>query len=198
MYFVYRDGKYTDCAGQSFRDFMAGKLPTLPGAVPTMADWANHLTTLFPDVRLKKVIEMRGADMGSREMLMALPAFWAGLLYDAAAREAAWALAKDWSAEDRARLRDEVPRRGFEADIGGRKLLEVARDAVTLAQQGLRRRAALSHGADETRYLDALFEVSESGQSRADRFLAQAGSLKNFTIRDVFETARLLPATARP
>jgi glutamate--cysteine ligase len=195
MYFIYRDNKYIDCAGQSFHAFMEGKLPAMPGVKPTLADWANHLTTIFPDVRLKKVIEMRGADSGSVEMLLALPSFWTGLLYDQTACDAAWDLVKGWSVEDRKRLHNEVPRLGFESEIGGRKAIEVASAALVIAQQGLHRRAHRLHGdADETRYLDALFAITESGQSRADQLLMQSQHFKNFVVKSVFETCRLLPA----
>ncbi len=194
MYFVWREGRYIDCAGQSFRDFLKGKLPALPGEIPTIGDWANHLTTLFPDVRLKNVIEMRGADCGSAEMMTALPAFWVGLLYDSIALDGAWELVKNWTPEERARLHAEVPRLGLNAEIDGRKVLEVARAAVALAQQGLRRRANRLHGdADETRYLDALFSITGSGASQADQLLMQFQNLQNFTMQKVFEACRLQP-----
>ena len=197
MYFVWREGRYIDCAGQSFRDFLKGKLPALPGELPTITDWANHLTTLFPDVRLKNVIEVRGADCGSVEMMTALPAFWVGLLYDATALDGAWELVKSWTPEERAQLHAEVPRLGLNAEIDGRKALEVASAAVTLAQQGLRRRANRLHGgADETRYLDALFAITESGASRADQLLMQFQNFKNFTMQNVFEACRLQPPPA--
>jgi glutamate--cysteine ligase len=194
MYFVYRDGKYIDCTGQSFRTFMQGKLPMLPGARPTLTDWANHLTTLFPDVRLKKVIEMRGADTGSIEMLAALPAFWVGLLYDQTACDAGWDLIKNLTAEDRLRLHNEVPRLGFAAEAGGRKVKEIAAAAVQISLQGLRRRANRLHdGSDETRYLDVLSDIVESGQSRADQLLMQSRQFPNFTMQNVFESCRLMP-----
>jgi glutamate--cysteine ligase len=197
MYFVYRDGHYRDCSGQSFRDFMDGRLPALPGELPTINDWANHLTTLFPDVRLKKVLEMRGADMGSRELALALPSFWVGLLYDVSALDAAWDLVKGWKEEDRLRLNEEVPRLGFKAEVQGRKVRDIAHEAIILAQQGLRRRAIRLHGgADETRYLDILLNFTESGQCRADQLFMQYQQNKKFSMQYVFDTCRLMPPTA--
>ncbi|MFY9288017.1 MAG: glutamate--cysteine ligase [Alphaproteobacteria bacterium] len=194
MYFVWRDNKYIDCAGQSFNDFLAGKLSPLPGQLPTMNDWANHLTTLFPDVRLKKVLEMRGADAGSAEMLLALPSFWTGLLYDGGALNDAWDLVKGWSAEDRAKLYRDAPKLGFDAEIKGQKVSAIAQAAIKIAQIGLRRRAHRLHGgADETRYLDILFNFTESHQSRADQLLMQHEHFKGFGMKDVFDSCRLMP-----
>jgi len=130
MYFVYRDGKYIDVAGKSFRDFMAGKIPELKGIEATIGDWSDHLTTAFPEVRLKKFLEMRGADGGPWKRLCALPAFWVGLLYDAAALEGAWQISKEWTAEDRERVRAEVPRLGLKARIGSRTVRDVALEMI--------------------------------------------------------------------
>ena len=141
MYFVKRGDTYHDVAGASFRDLLAGKLAQLPGECATMSDWANHLSTLFPEVRLKRYIEMRGADAGPVEMLNALPAFWVGLLYDDASLAAAWDIVKGWSAEERQRLRDDVPKAGLNARIGGRPLRDIAREVVELSRAGLARRA---------------------------------------------------------
>ena len=194
MYFVYRDGHYIDCAGQSFRDFMQGKLPALPGEVPTLNDWANHLTTIFPNVRLKNILEMRGADCGSAEMLLALPSFWVGILYDKTALDGAWQLVKDWTAEDHAKLILDVPRLGLKADIRGTPVSEIAHKAVTLAQQGLRRRAIrLHHGADESRYLDTLFTITESGENFSDQLLMQQKHFADFSMEKIFEMCRLQP-----
>ena len=187
MYFIVRDGKYIDCAGQSFRDFLAGKLPARPGEKPTMGDWTNHLTTLFPDVRLKNILEMRGADAGPAEMLLALPSFWVGILYDAKALDSAQEIMEPWTAEDRLRLHAEVPQRGFEADVRGKKVYDIAHDLITIAQQGLRRRARRLHdGPDETRYLDILLNLTESRQSMADRLLMQHAHFENFSMQTVF------------
>src|SRR5262249_54480178 len=140
MYFVKRGDKYIDVAGSSFRDLLAGKLAVLPGERATISDWANHLSTLFPEVRLKRYLEMRGADDGPRERICALSALWTGLLYDPQALEAAWDLVKGWTAAERQKLRDDVPRRGFAAEIRGRKVRGLARDAISLARDGLKRR----------------------------------------------------------
>ncbi|WP_096703107.1 glutamate--cysteine ligase [Magnetospirillum sp. 15-1] len=172
MYFVYRDGKYIDAAGQSFRDFMNGKLPAFPGELPTMGDWADHLTTAFPDVRIKKFLEMRGADAGPWRRLCALPALWTGLLYDDAALDGAWELVKDWGPEEREALRATVPARGLAATIGGRSVREVALDVLSLASAGLKARARLNDsGRDESIYLDPIEAVARSGRTAAEDML---------------------------
>ncbi|MGE3623034.1 MAG: glutamate--cysteine ligase [Bdellovibrionales bacterium] len=191
MYFVWRDGKYIDCAGQSFRDFLAGKLPALPGKLPTITDWANHLTTLFPDVRLKKIIEMRGADAGMPEMMQALPAFWVGLLYDPASLDAAWDLAKNFTPEERAQFHGRVPKDGLRTVAGNRKLIDVACAAVEIAREGLRRRAVYAGGIDESSYLDPLLAIAESGQNDADRLLKEAKTRPDFVAKDIFALRRL-------
>jgi glutamate--cysteine ligase len=172
MYFVYRDGKYIDAAGQSFRDFMAGKLPALPGELPTMGDWSDHMTTAFPDVRLKKYLEMRGADAGPWRRLCALPALWTGLLYDDGALDQAWDMVKDWSAAERLALRNAVPAQGLAATIGGRSVREVAAEMLSLASAGLKARACLNDsGRDETIYLDPIETVVKSGKTAAEDML---------------------------
>jgi glutamate--cysteine ligase len=172
MYFVYRDGRYIDASGQSFRDFLAGRLPALPGELPTMGDWTDHLTTLFPEVRLKKYLEMRGADGGPWERLCALPALWGGLLYDPAALTAAAALVRDWTGEEMQRLRDEVPRLGLRTPFRGGTLRDVARDVLAVARDGLRTRARADEcGDNEAHFLAALSEIAETGRSPADRLL---------------------------
>jgi len=169
MYFVYRDGAYIDAAGQSFRDFLDGRLPALPGEVPTLADWSDHLTTLFPEVRLKTFLEMRGADGGPWRWLCALPAMWTGLMYDADALDAAWDLVKDWTAEDHLALRRDVPVRALGTEIGGRKLVEIARETLDIASAGLKRRKRLNAvGEDETVYLSVLEEIAASGRCPAE------------------------------
>ena len=177
MYFVYRDGKYIDVAGQSFHDFMAGKLPGLPGEIPTMGDWADHLTTAFPDVRLKQFLEMRGADAGPWRRLCALPALWTGLLYDDSALDDAWELVKDWTAEDRDTLRRDVPAEALDASIGGRTVRDVALDMVELASCGLQRRNRLNDsGRDESMYLDPLETTIRTGCTPAEEMLEAYGS----------------------
>jgi glutamate--cysteine ligase len=157
MYFVKRGERYIDVAGCSFRDLLAGKLAVLPGERATMSDWANHLSTLFPEVRLKRYLEMRGADGGPWRRLPALPAFWVGLLYEQGPLDAAFDLIKHWTAEERQKLRDDVPRRGFEAVIAGRSVLEIAEECLQLSRDGLRRRGRHDHkGGDERRYLAPL------------------------------------------
>jgi len=189
MYFVYRDGHYIDVAGASFRDFMAGKLKALPGVRPTLDDWADHLTTLFPDVRLKRYLEMRGADAGSFRALAALPAFWTGILYDPGALDEALALIADWTEEERQALRDQVPRLGLSTPFRGLTLRNVARDAVNLALEGLRRRARLNRkGEDERTALDPLVETIETERSPADRLLADYHGPWHGDIDKVFET----------
>ncbi|HKT52992.1 MAG TPA: glutamate--cysteine ligase [Caulobacteraceae bacterium] len=172
MYFVKRDERYIDASGQSFRAFMAGELPALPGERPTMKDWDDHLSTLFPEVRLKTYLEMRGADAGPKERLCALTALWMGLLYDDAALAAAWDLCKHWSPDDRERLRTEVPRLGLKTEVAGRTARDVARDVVAIAREGLKRRARLGAAfTDETGYLAELEEIAETGITPAERLL---------------------------
>ncbi len=174
MYFVYRDGKYIDASGQSFRDFLKGKLPARPGEKPTINDWADHVTTAFPEVRLKRYLEMRGADSGPLPALDALPALWVGLLYDQSALDAAWDLVKDWSVADHDFLRAETPKTGLATIFRGRVLSELARDVVEIAHAGLRARKQLdASGNDETVYLAPLDRAVASGQAPADELLAK-------------------------
>ncbi|MCG8360833.1 MAG: glutamate--cysteine ligase [Kiloniellales bacterium] len=172
MYFVYRDGQYVDASGQSFRDFLAGRLPALPGEIPTTSDWADHMSTLFPEVRLKRFLEMRGADGGPWDSICGLPAFWVGLLYDNTALDAAWDLVKDWSEADRETLRAEVPRRGLEAPLGDGTLRPAAREALAIAAAGLRRRDHLDgQGRDEGHFLAPLMAVADGGPCPAQGLL---------------------------
>ena len=172
MYFVYRDGRYIDAAGQSFRDFLEGRLPALPGEKPTTTDWEDHITTAFPEVRLKRFIEMRGADGGRWDKICALPALWVGLLYDQSALDAAWDLVKDWTAEDRAQLRADVARQGFKARVGGRTVLEIAREVLALSREGLKRRNKRDNwGDDETQYLRRLQQIVDDGQTMSEEKL---------------------------
>ncbi len=174
MYFVYRDGHYINALGQSFRDFLKGELPALPGEKPTLSDWADHLTTIFPEARIKKFIEMRGADGGPWRRLCALPAFWVGLLYDQSALDAAWDLCKGWDAETREALRVAASVDGLQAQAGGVDMHTVAREAVAIAEAGLAARARPGAGGmltDETHFLNALKESVESGKTPADELL---------------------------
>ncbi|MGH6719663.1 MAG: glutamate--cysteine ligase, partial [Alphaproteobacteria bacterium] len=172
MYFVYRDGGYIDASGQSFRDFLKGRLPALPGQVPTLGDWDDHLTTLFPEVRLKRYLEMRGADSGPWRRLCALPALWVGLLYDADALAQAWDLVKGWSAPARRAMRAEVPRQGFATATPVGSMLELARRTLAIADAGLRRRAnGRGNRLDETCFLATLHEIVAHGRTPAEDLL---------------------------
>ena len=172
MYFAKRGDRYIDLAGRSFAQFMDGKLAEMPGERPTIKDWADHTTTLFPEVRLKKYLEMRGADAGPWSRLCALPALWMGIFYDAPALAAAWDLCKDWKIEDHERLRADVARLGLKAEIAGRSVQDVAKDMVAIAKSGLKNRNRLSGGmVDETNYLSELEEIAASGITPAERLL---------------------------
>ncbi|QDY69688.1 glutamate--cysteine ligase [Qingshengfaniella alkalisoli] len=175
MYFVYRDGKYINALGQSFRDFLKGKLPALPGEVPTLSDWADHLTTIFPEARIKKFIEMRGADGGPWRRLCALPALWVGLCYDQSSLDSAWDLVKDWDTETREAWRIAASRDGLQAEVGGRVMQDLAREVVAIAEAGLKSRAIPGADgliADETHFLNALQESVETGRTPADELLS--------------------------
>lgn len=173
MYFVKRGATYHDATDVTFREFMAGGLAhRLPGVVPEMGDWVNHVGTLFPEVRLKRYIEMRGADAGSKASIPALPAFWVGLLYDADALDAASCLVADWTTEERQALRDAAPRLGLATPFRGRTLREMALDVLAIARAGLKARAVLDEaGRDEGVHLDLLDEIATSGRTQADRLL---------------------------
>ncbi|MEW5688029.1 MAG: glutamate--cysteine ligase [Pseudomonadota bacterium] len=188
MYFVKRGDRYIDVAGRSFRDFMDGKLPELPGERPTLKDWADHTTTIFPEVRLKKYLEMRGADAGPWGRLCALPALWMGVLYDSAALSAAWDLCKDWDIADHERLRADVTRLGLKAEIAGRTVQDVAKDMVAIAKSGLKTRNRLSGGlVDETGYLAELEQIADSGVTPAERLLELYRTTWNGDASRVFE-----------
>ncbi|MEY4984755.1 MAG: hypothetical protein RIR62_3021 [Pseudomonadota bacterium] len=166
MYFVYRDGKYINALGQSFRDFLKGELPALPGEKPTLSDWADHMTTVFPEARVKKYIEMRGADMGDQAHVVALPAFWVGLMYDQTALDAAWDLVKGLDGETREGLRVAASVHGLQGEAGGVKLIDLARAAVGLSHAGLAAR-----GMGEERHLSPLMGSLATGKVQADRWL---------------------------
>ena len=167
MYFVYRDGKYINALGQSFRDFLKGELPALPGEKPTLSDWADHMTTVFPEARVKRYIEMRGADCGDAAHIVALPAFWVGLMYDQTVLDAAWDLVKGLDAETREGLRVAASVQGLAGSAGGVRISDLARASVALSQAGLAGR-----GLGEERYLAPLVEAVETGVTQADRWLS--------------------------
>ena len=173
MYFVFREGRYIDASGMSFRDFMAGKLPALPGELPRESDWIDHLSTAFPEVRLKSFLEMRGADGGPWGRICALPALWVGLLYDQTALDAAWDLVKDWSMEGREALRSAVPKLALDAPLpGGGKLRDIAAEVLAIARNGLNTRARLnSAGDNEGGFLGPLDEIVARGTTAAECLL---------------------------
>ena len=187
MYFVFRDGGYIDATGRSFRAFLDGALDVLPGERPTIADWTDHLSTIFPEVRLKQFLEMRGADGGPWHRVCALPSLWVGLLYDTAALDEAWQLVKDWSHADRQQLRDGVPRLGLDADAAGRSAHDIARDVLAIATRGLRARQILdSSGRDETQYLSALEQIVERKENSAQELVRLYETEWDGTIDPVF------------
>ncbi|CAI8223411.1 Glutamate--cysteine ligase EgtA [marine metagenome] len=176
MYFVYRNGKYINALGQSFRDFLKGRLPALPGEVPTVSDWADHLTTIFPEARIKKFMEMRGADGGPWRRLCALPAFWVGLLYDQNSLDAAWDLVKGMDSATREALRVASSVDGLAAEVNGVKMIELARQAVKVSTAGLNARARCSMDGlvpDETHFLNALSDSLETEMTLSDELLAR-------------------------
>jgi glutamate--cysteine ligase len=169
MYFVHRKGKYLDASGKNFRDFMNGTLDVVPGEIPTLSDFDDHLSTIFPEVRLKQFLEMRGADTGPWDELCALPAYWVGLLYEDDALDAAWEIVKDWTAEDRQQLREAVPAQGFDAMIRGVSVRDIAIRTLAIARKTLNTRGYMNgHGENETVFLQALDTMARAGQSNAD------------------------------
>ncbi len=186
MYFVYRDGHYVDALGQSFRDFLKGELPALPGEKPTLSDWADHLTTVFPEARVKRYIEMRGADAGNVAHMNALPAFWTGLLYDQTALDSAWDLVKHLDTETREGLRVAASVSGLQGEAGGVKLIDLARAALGLSHVGL-----ASRGLGEERLLAPLVESVETGKVQADRLLAAYAGPWKHSLTPIYEAARV-------
>jgi len=186
MYFIKRGDTYIDVSGKSFRDHLAGKL--LPGERATISDWANHVSTIFPEVRLKRYIEMRGSDGGPWRRLPSLPAFWVGLIYDDDNLAACWDIVKDWTAAERQKLRDDVPRLGFKATIRGRSLLDLAKETLALSERGLIARKRLDrNGRDETRYLRPLFEIVERGITPAEELLEKFHGVWNGSVEPIFD-----------
>jgi glutamate--cysteine ligase len=172
MYFVYRDGRYIDVAGKSFRDFLARRVPELKDIGPSLSDWADHLTTIFPEARLKHFLEMRGADCGTWRRICGLPALWVGILYDSMALDAAWDLVKDWTREEREAMRAAVPVLAFNTPFRGRTLRDLARDMLEISQTGLRSRAKEDAiGTTEEGFLQPLNDLVERGYTRAEELL---------------------------
>lgn len=189
MYFVYRDGQYIDAAGLSFKDFLKGELSILPGEKPTKSDWEDHLSTAFPEVRLKSFLEMRGADGGPWNQICALPAFWTGLLYDQSSLDAAWDLVKNWSMAEREKLRNDVPKLGLKAIIpDGRTLQAFAQEILNISSKGLANRARLnSSGDNEVGFLDSLQAIAASGKTPADQLLEKFNGEWNGDINKIYE-----------
>ena len=174
MYFIYRGGRYIDVAGSSFRDFLAGKLAALPGEFPTLDDWSDHLTTLFPEVRLKRFLELRGADGGRWRRICAVPALWTGALYDSTSLDAAYDLIKDWSAEERQQLRDSTPVTALSTAFRGGRVLDVARQLHAIARAGLKRRAQRNaEGQDESIFLEPVEAILREGRTIAEEMLTR-------------------------
>jgi len=187
MYFVMRDGKYLNTAGESFRKFLEGKLPQLPGEKPVAKDWADHLTTIFPEVRLKQYMEMRGTDSGPWRRLCALPALWTGVLYEAGPLDAAWDMVKDWTAAERQALRDAVPREGLKAVIRGRTVQDIARNMLKHSRVGLEQRNQQGcKGKTEASFLDVLDETVATGKTAAENLLDLYHGAWNGNIERVF------------
>jgi glutamate--cysteine ligase len=188
MYFIKRGARYIDVAGSSFRDLLAGTHAAVPGERASISDWANHLSTIFPEVRLKRYLEMRGADTGPSQSLCALPALFVGLLYDDAALDAAWEMCKGWSREEREWLRADVPKLGLNATIQGRSVREIARDVLALSRSGLvRRKRQLYDGRDESDFLDPLDLLVERGATPAEDLLALYRGEWGGSVDPVFE-----------
>jgi glutamate--cysteine ligase len=188
MYFVKHGDAYVDVAGQSFRDLLAGKLPSMPGARATISDWANHLSSIFPEVRLKRYLEMRGADSGPLPNLLALPALWVGILYDDGCLDGAWDMVKDWTAEERLQLRDDVPKLGLAAEIRGRTVLTLATEVLKFARAGLARRKRLDVcGQDETRYLDVLEDRLARGTTPAQELLEKFNGVWGGSVDPIYK-----------
>ncbi len=188
MYFVYRDGNYIDVAGASFRDFLDGKLKGLEGVRPTVDDWSDHLTTLFPEVRMKRFLEMRGADGGRWQSITALPAFWTGLLYDEVALDQAWQLVKDWTADERENLRNAVPKTALRTQFRNTTVREIARQALRIARLGLKNRKKINDkNQDETIYLSPIDAIAGNGRTVADDLLSRYHGAWHGNIDHIFE-----------
>ena len=189
MYFVFREGRYIDVAGESFRAFLEGKLPQMPGEKPRLTDWTDHLSTAFPEVRLKSFLEMRGADGGRWGRICGLPALWVGLLYDQQALDAAWDLVKHWSIEERQKLRHDVPKMALDAVTpDGQSMRDFAGGVLDIAADGLTRRARLnSAGDNEGGFLDPLRDVVATGMTPADRLLSKYHNEWGGSVAPIYE-----------
>jgi glutamate--cysteine ligase len=188
MYFIKRGDTYHDVTGSSFRALLAGKHPAMPGQKAIISDWANHLSTIFPEVRLKRYLEMRGADAGPLPYITALSAFWVGLLYNQSALDAAWDLVKDWTAAERQQLRDDVPSKALKASIRGRSLQDIAQEVLKLSRAGLAARGRLdADGRDETRYLDVLDVIALTGRTQAEDLLDRYHGAWGVSVTPAFE-----------
>ena len=190
MYFVKRNSVFQDATGLSFRDFLKGELPLLPGELPVLSDWEDHLSTLFPEVRLKTFLEQRGADGGPWNRLCALPAFWVGLLYDQTALDAAWDLVKDWTAEERDAMRAGAAKTALKTPFRNTTLQEIAQQALAISRSGLKARQRLNaHGENEALFLDDLDEIAKTGVSPAERLLERYHGAWNESVEPIFEEA---------
>ena len=188
MYFVYRDGKYIDASGLSFKDFMQGKLSVLPGELPTLKDWEDHLTTAFPEVRLKKYLEMRGADGGPWRRICALPALWVGILYDQECLDAAWDLVKDWTKQEHQLLRDNVPKKGLCTNFRTGIVRDVALEMLKISRLGLEKRNIRSScGKDESLFLETLQIIADTDVTPAERKLGKYHSVWNKDLKYLYE-----------
>ncbi len=192
MYFVYRDGSYIDVAGASFRDFMSGRVPALTGITPTIGDFADHMTTAFTDVRLKRFLEMRGADAGRADMMIAQSALWVGLLYDNAALAAAESLVRDLTWIDAISMRRAVPKQGLGTAFRGGTLRDLARDVIAIAVDGLKARNRRDKsGNDESIHLAPLVEISRGGPVQAEYWLARNRSVWRGDIGQILREAAI-------
>jgi glutamate--cysteine ligase len=193
MYFVYRDGKYIDVSGKSFRDFLARKIPEVKDIEPMMSDWADHLTTIFPEVRLKKFLEMRGADGGSWRRICGLPALWTGIYYDQTALDAAWDMVKDWTAEERQAMRSAVAVQGFNTPFRKTTVGQLAHLMLEISSAGLRLRAAEdSAGMTEDGFLNPLRELVDRGYTRAEELLRRYHGEWNRDLAPLFKEYNFL------
>jgi glutamate--cysteine ligase len=192
MYFVYRDGRYLDVAGKSFRDFLSGSIPELAGITPMMSDWADHLTTLFPEVRMKRYLEVRGADGGTWRRICGLPALWAGLLYDQNALDAAWDLVKDWTREEREAMRASVPVLALNTPFRSTNVLELARRMLSVSTHGLKGRAVGLGIKSEVGFLEPLQELVDRGQTRAEELLELYRGKWKGNLEQLFESYNFL------